>query len=417
MTNIILTNATIIDCTGADPRPNGWVALEDQRIKEVGQGRTGVLPPKATVIDCHGQTLMPGLIDGHVHLASVEASIVEQQRRLLTSTLVIKTLKVMRDTLDQGFTTVRDCGGVDAGFRQAVAEGLVPGPRISVSGAAISQTGGHADWRLPSETYAPVTHQGGLSSIVADGVPAVQKAAREQLRQGVDFVKIMAGGGAASPSDELDTSQYSLEEMEAAVFEAESAGKYVAAHCYSDRGIKLCCKAGVRTIEHGNLMTDSSAQAMKESGAYLVPTMVTYLMISRMGKELGLPESFVRKINQALDKAETSLAIALAHGLKIGSGSDLLGPMQTHKGMELELQARVMGPMGALVATTRTNAEIIRRERDLGTIEAGKLADFILVKGDPLKDMSLFQNYQENLTLIIQEGNVYKNIIAKGRES
>jgi len=327
MTNIILTNATIIDCTGAEPRPNGWVVLEDQRIKEVGKGKTGALPPKTAVIDCHGQTLLPGLIDGHVHLASVEASIVEQQRRLLTSTLVIKTLKVMQDTLDQGFTTVRDCGGVDAGFRQAVAEGLVPGPRISVSGAAISQTGGHADWRLPSETYTPVTHGAGLSSIVADGIPAVQKAAREQLRQGVDFVKIMAGGGAASPSDELDTSQYSLEEMQAIVFEAESAGKYVSAHCYSDRGIKLCCKAGIRTIEHCNLITESSAKAMKESGAYMVPTMATYVMISRLGKELGLPDGFVRKINEALDKAETAVAIAVKLGLKIGSGSDLLGPM------------------------------------------------------------------------------------------
>jgi len=411
MANIILTNANIIDCTGADPRPNGWVVIEDKRIKEVGHGRKGALPAKAAVIDCHGQTLLPGLIDAHVHLASVEASIVEQQRRLLTSTLVIKTLKVMRDTLDQGFTTVRDCGGVDAGFRQAVAEGLVPGPRISVSGAAISQTGGHADWRLPSETYAPVTHPAGLSSIVADGVPAVQKAAREQLRQGVDFVKIMAGGGAASPSDELDTSQYSLEEMQAIVFEAESAGKYVSAHCYSDRGIKLCCKAGIRTIEHCNLITESSAQAMKESGAYMVPTMVTYVMISRMGKELGLPDGFVRKINEALDKAENAVAIAVKLGLKIGSGSDLLGPMQVYKGLELALQGKIMGAMNALVATTRTNAEIIRREKDLGTIEAGKLADFVLVKGDPLKDLALFQNYKDNLTLIVQEGKVYKNIL------
>jgi len=411
MANIILTNANIIDCTGADPRPNGWVVIEDKRIKEVGHGRKGALPAKAAVIDCHGQTLLPGLIDAHVHLASVEASIVEQQRRLLTSTLVIKTLKVMRDTLDQGFTTVRDCGGVDAGFRQAVAEGLVPGPRISVSGAAISQTGGHADWRLPSETYAPVTHPAGLSSIVADGVPAVQKAAREQLRQGVDFVKIMAGGGAASPSDELDTSQYSLEEMQAIVFEAESAGKYVSAHCYSDRGIKLCCKAGIRTIEHCNLITESSAKAMKESGAYMVPTMATYVMISRMGKELGLPDSFVRKINEALDKAETAVAIGVKLGLKIGSGSDLLGPMQVYKGMELALQGKIMGAMNALVATTRTNAEIIRRERDLGTLEAGKLADLVLVKGDPLKDLGLFQNYRENLTLIIQDGAVYKNIL------
>jgi imidazolonepropionase-like amidohydrolase len=227
----------------------------------------------------------------------------------------------------------------------------------------------------------------------------------------VDFVKIMASGGAASPSDELDTSQYSLEEMKAIVFEAESAGKYVAAHCYSDRGIKLCCQAGVRTIEHGNLMTEASARLMKECGTYLVPTMVASVMLSLKGEELGLSPEFIRKIKQARDKAETSLAIAVAHGVKIGSGSDLLGPLQVHDGMELELQGRIMGPMGALIAATRINAEIIRREKDLGTLEAGKLADLVLVKGDPLKDLGLFQDWRDNLTLIMQGGRVCKNIL------
>jgi imidazolonepropionase-like amidohydrolase len=412
MGNVILKNANIIDCTGGPPQPNGWVVIEGNRIKEVGKGSKGALPADAQIIDCKGQTLLPGLIDGHVHSGSIGPSIVEQQRKNFTSTLVIKSLGVLKETLDQGFTTVRDCGGVDAGFRQAVAEGLIPGPRLFVSGRILSQTGGHGDWRLPTETYEPFFHEAGVASGIYDGVSAVRKGAREQIRQGVDFVKIMAGGGAASPSDELDTSQYSLEEMQAIVFEAESAGKYVAAHCYSDRGIKLCCKAGIRTIEHGNLLTESSAQAMKETGTYLVPTMATYVMISKMGRELGLPDDMIRKINQALEKAESSLAIALSKGLKIGSGSDLLGPMQVNKGLELALQAKVMGPMGALMAATKTNAEIIKQENNLGTIEPGKLADFILVKGDPLKDMSLFQNYQENIILIMQDGKIYKNIIS-----
>ncbi|MGA2080566.1 MAG: amidohydrolase family protein [Holophaga sp.] len=410
MATTVLTNAVIIDCTGADPRP-GWAVIEDNRIKEVGHGAPGALPAKAVKIDCKGQTLLPGLIEGHMHVASVDASIVNQQRGMQASYIVIKSMQMLKDTLDQGFTTARDCGGIDAGYRRAVAEGLVPGARLFVSGSVISQTGGHGDSRLPTELYPPFPHTAGICATIADGVSEVRRAAREQLRRGVDFVKIMAGGGAASPSDELDTSQYSLEEMQAAVFEAESAGKYVAAHCYSDRGIKLCCKAGIRTIEHCNLMTESSAQAMKEAGAYMVPTMATYYVTAKLAPELGLDPNFVRKMRQALDGAETSLAIACAKGLKIGSGSDCLGPMQVYKGMELALQAKVMGPMAALIATTRTNAEIIKQEKNLGTIEAGKLADFILVKGDPLKDMSLFQNYQDNITMIIQEGKLYKKLI------
>jgi imidazolonepropionase-like amidohydrolase len=245
---------------------------------------------------------------------------------------------------------------------------------------------------------------------IFDGVTEVRRGAREQLRRGVDFVKILAAGGASSPSDEVDSSQYSLEEMQAAVFEAESAGKYVAAHCYSDRSIKLCCKAGVRTIEHGNLLTEAAAGLMRDVGAYLVPTMATFVLTVKLGPELGMPDDYLRKMKVLVDGAETSLALAFEMGLKIGSGSDCLGPLQVNKGLELALQAKIMGPMAALMAATNTNAEIIKQEKNLGTIEPGKLADFILVKGDPLKDMSLFQNYHENITLIIQDGKVYKNI-------
>jgi imidazolonepropionase-like amidohydrolase len=214
-----------------------------------------------------------------------------------------------------------------------------------------------------------------------------------------------------SPADEIDTAQYSIDELKAVVFEAENAGKYVAAHCYSDRSIKNCIQAGVRTIEHGNLMTESSADAILEAGAYLVPTMITYEMISKLGASFGVPENNIRKINQAREKAAESLEIAFKAGVNIGSGSDLLGPMQIYKGGELELQAQIMGPIGALLAATRTNSEIIRQQDTLGTIEPGKLADLILVKGDPLKDISIFKEYQSNILIIIQGGRIYKNIL------
>jgi imidazolonepropionase-like amidohydrolase len=242
-------------------------------------------------------------------------------------------------------------------------------------------------------------------------VDQVRQAARELLRQGVDHLKVMAGGGAMSPSDELDTSQYSIEELKAIVFEAQSAGTYVMAHVYSSRSIRNAVTAGIRSLEHGNLLDEEAARAIKEAEAFLVPTLVTYEMISRMGKELGIPDNNLRKINIARERSLEALAIAHRMGVKIASGSDLLGPMQIYKGAELELKSRVLGPMGAIVASTRTNAELLRKEKDLGTIEAGKLADLILLDGDPLKEIKLFQQYQEKITLIVQSGRVYKNIL------
>jgi len=411
MSTLVLKNAVVIDGTGGDPIVNGSVALEGERIKEVLRGPSGQLPSDAQTIDCRNQTLLPGLIDGHVHLGAVDANIMEQQRLYHPSMLVIRTLKVIQEALDQGFTTVRDAGGADAGYREAQRQGLIPGPRMFVSGCALSQTGGHGDFRLPTEVRSPSQDLAGVATRICDGVDEVRREAREQLRRGADFVKVMGGGGCMSPSDEIDTSQYSPDELRAAVFEAEAVGTYVAAHVYSSRSIRNCVSAGVRTLEHGNLMDESAAKAIKDAGAFLVPTLVTYEMISRMGKSLGIPDNNVRKINEARDQGLEALAIAKKVGVKIGSGSDLLGPMQRYKGMELELKARVLGPMGAIVATTKTNAELLKKEKDLGTIEAGKLADLILVQGDPLKDIAILQQYQEKITLIIQGGRVYKNIL------
>jgi imidazolonepropionase-like amidohydrolase len=411
MSTLILKNATIIDGTGADPVSNGVVVVEDDRIKEVLRGSPGKIPSDALTLDCRNQTLLPGLIDGHVHLGAVDANIMEQQRLYHPSMLVIRTLKVIQGSLDQGFTTVRDAGGADAGFREAQRQGLIPGPRMFVSGCALSQTGGHGDFRLPTEVRSPSLDLAGVATRICDGVDEVRRGAREQLRRGADFVKVMGGGGCMSPSDEIDTSQYSPDELRAVVFEAEAVGTYVAAHVYSSRSIRNCVSAGIRTLEHCNLLDESAAKAIRDAGAFMVPTLVTYEMISRMGKSMGIPENNVRKINEARDRGLEALAIAKRLGVKIASGSDLLGPMQRYKGMELELQARVLGPMGAIVATTKTNAELLKKEKDLGTIEAGKLADLILVQGDPLKDITLLQQYEEKISLIIQGGKVFKNIL------
>ena len=411
MNTLILTNATIIDGTGADPIPHGSLVVEGDRIREILPGSPGPIPAGAVAIDCRRQTLLPGLIDAHVHIGAVDANIMEQQRMYHPSLLVIRTLKVIQEALDQGFTTLRDAGGADAGFREAQRQGLIPGPRLFVAGAGLSQTGGHGDNRLPTERRSPSQDPAGVAMVVCDGVEEVRRAAREQLRRGVDYLKVMGGGGCMSPSDEIDTSQYSPEELRAVVFEAESAGTYVGAHVYSSRSILNCVSAGIRTLEHGNLLDEKAALAIRDAGAYLVPTLVTYEMISRLGKSFGIPDNNVRKINEAKERGIEALAIAHRAGCKIASGSDLLGPMQVYKGLELELKARVLGAMGAIVATTKTNAELLKKEKELGTIAPGKLADLILVNGDPLKDIKIFQQYQEKISVIIQGGRVYKNIL------
>jgi imidazolonepropionase-like amidohydrolase len=411
MGTLILKNATILNGTGSAPLPNGSVVVEGERIKEILPGPPGRISTGATVIDCRYQTLLPGLIDAHIHVGAVEANIMEQQRRHYTSMLVIRSLKVIKETLDQGFTTARDAGGADPGFREAVRLGYIQGPRLFVAGYPLSQTGGHGDSRLPTETCSPLEDLAGIATRICDGVDQVRRVAREQLRSGVDHLKVMAGGGAMSPSDEIDTSQYSIEELKAAVDEARAVGSYVMAHVYSSRSILNCTAAGIRTLEHGNLLDEEAARAIKETGAFLVPTLVTYEVTPRLGKDLGIPENNIRKMIEARDRGMEALTIAHRVGVKIASGSDLLGPMQTYKGMELELKSRVLGPMGAIVASTKTNAELLRKEKDLGTIETGKLADFILLDGDPLKDMTLFQQYQEKITLIIQGGRIYKNIL------
>jgi imidazolonepropionase-like amidohydrolase len=408
---LVLKNAVLIDGTGELPMEGVSVVVEGERIKEVISGPPGVLPSGTEVIDCRGQTLLPGLIDAHVHVGAVDARTADQHRRYFPSEIVVRTLNIMAGILSQGFTTVRDAGGADPGFREVVRQGLVPGPRMFVSGQSLSQTGGHGDIRLPAERHEPEMNFVGMAKIVADGVDEVRRQARDQLRQGIDWLKVHACGGCMSPADEIDSTQYSLEELKAAVWEAEAQGKYVMAHTYSSRSIVNCLKAGIKSLEHGNLLDETAAIAIKEAGAYLVPTLATYEMLFRLGKDLGVPQNSIRKINLAREQGLDALFIAHRIGVKIASGSDLLGPMHRFNGLELELKAKVMGAMGAIVATTKTNAELLREENNLGTIEAGKLADLIVVDGDPLKNIKIFQEYEDKITLIMQNGILQKNKI------
>ena len=407
----VLTNAFLIDCVGKEPIDGAAVVVEDDRIKDViRSGKVGPLKSRVETLDLKGRTLMPGLTDAHVHVCAVEGNTAEQHRVNPPSLIAAKALRRIEQALMQGFTTVRDAGGADYGFREAVDSGLYPGPRMLVSGRVLSQTGGHGDKRRRAETIDPVDCCLGMVGVIADGPDEVRRAAREQLRRDVDQVKVMASGGAMSPSDELDTTQYTVEEMRAAVEEARAVGKYVLAHAYSPSAVRNAIAAGVRCIEHGNLIDAAAAREVKKAGAYLVPTMVTYEAIWREGKNYGIGEHQLQKINQARERSVEGLAHAYRAGVKIGSGSDLLGDMQSQRALELELKGQVMKPMEVLLAATRVNAEIFRMEDRIGSVERGKFADLIAVNGNPLKDLRVFQD-AERLHLIMKGGRVYKRTI------
>jgi imidazolonepropionase-like amidohydrolase len=412
---LVFERATLLDGTGRDPQPNTRVLVEDGRIHRVARDDAGRTPAGAQVIDCRGRTLMPGLIDAHVHLAIVDLDDLAAAS-LPPAVLAARINREIEATLDAGFTTVRDAGGLDAGFREAILKGLIRGPRIFISGPFLSQTGGHGDHR-PRGWRGAMPAIPGLSSesILADGPHEVRRAAREALRRGADQIKVMASGGAASPTDELTHTQFSVEELRAAVEVARAVDTYVLAHAYGPRAIQNSLKAGVRSIEHANLLDEETADRMLAADdTYLVPTIITYELLARQELSSGWTEVNRRKIRQGLDGAYTALELAYEKGLRIGSGSDVLAEMQPAKGREIACQARVMGAMGAIVAATRTNAELLRIASEVGTVEEGKRADLILVDGDPLQEPEILGD-AARVSLVCLGGKVVKELEG-GRE-
>ncbi|MDR1509090.1 MAG: amidohydrolase family protein, partial [Synergistaceae bacterium] len=380
----------------------------DGKILEIGDGAAPTSGLFEEKIDCRGMILMPGLIDAHIHATSYQNNSVEKARTYYPGMRYMKAFKILEDTLYQGFTTVRDCGGADAGFREAIAEGLAAGPRMTVSGHILTMTGGHADHRLSCEIRGPIDDP--FEGVVCDGADEVRKAAREQLRRGVDHVKLMTGGGCSSESDEPESAQFSLGEIRAAVEEANAAGRDTIGHCYSNRSMTLCAEAGVYSIEHGNFLNQETANFIKEKGAWLVPTLATYDVLSTKGEELGFPGYFARKAKNVAETAMEALEIAYKTGLKIASGSDLVGVCQPFKGLEIELKARVMGAMDAIMAATKSNAELLKKSDRIGTIEPEKFADIIVVDGDPLRNPGVFKD-RGKIRLIMKGGILFKNEI------
>lgn len=379
---IIIQGARLIDGTGQSPLERAVVVVEGNRIKAVGpEGKIDVPEGDVTVIDAGGRTLLPGLMDLHAGIAGLTHA--EQPYGITQKNVAASILRGVangRRCLNVGVTTVRvDTGGHHGIFalKEAFAGGIVDGPRLIVPGRGICMTGGHG-W------------DGGGHE--ADGPDEVRKAAREELKAGADWVKLMATGGAGSPTERAEDDQMTLEELRAGVEEAHKKGKFAFAHVSCAEGARNCIAAGVDSIEHGLMLEEDIVLAMKEKNIFLVPTLGVYHKLVERGEQGLVPEYMYHKALKVVDRHAQSFRMALEAGVKIAAGTDS-GGYWYHMGESLLYELEVMNqegmkPMDALVSATSRGAELLRMTEDLGTVEAGKLADLLIVDGDPLANIS-----------------------------
>ncbi|MDT7950852.1 MAG: amidohydrolase family protein [Acetobacteraceae bacterium] len=412
MTDTLLTDATLFDPRAGTLTTGVAVRIAGGVITDVSD--QPLAPNGADIIDIGGRTLLPGLIDCHVHVNAVRVSSgLAASRVLPLSFIAAAASNIMRGMLLRGFTSVRDAGGADRGLREAVEQDLFTGPRLFISGRAISQTGGHGDFRERIDTGEPcgcALMTGGIGR-VADGVPAVQHAVRDEIRLGADQIKIMASGGVASAADPVHFLQYSRAELEAIVDEAERADTYVMAHAYTPPAVSRAVDAGVRTIEHGNLIDEATAQKMAERGVFLVPTLVTFKALAENGAALGFPPDMLAKLERIVAVGTTSLRLAQAAGVKMAYGTDLLGELHKYQSEEFLIRAAALPALDVLRSATNVAAELLRMEGKLGVIAPGAFADIVAVDGNPLDDFGLLQEQGKHLPLIMKAGRVVKNTL------
>ena len=408
MSTILIQNSNLLDVEKAEIIEGVNVLIEENKISELSDKE--IKSSTAMKIDAKGKTLMPGLIDAHVHITatSVDLGRISNYPHSLTA---LRAGKLAEAMLMRGFTTIRDCTGADWGFHQAIEEDVLKGPRLFFVGKALGPTGGHGD-RRPKTFEGDICncYQGTMhDSLTVDGVAEVQKAARRELRKGAHAIKILASGGVASPDDPIFGLQFSEEEIKTVVNEAYSWGKYVLAHAYTTEAITRAVNCGVRTIEHGNLMDRNTAKLMNKKNVYLVPNLVTYEAMDTEGEKYGLPKVSLEKNKFVKDEGIVALDYAYTEGVKIGYGTDLLGELQVYQSREFILRQNIMPKSEILKSATLVNAEIVNQQDQIGIIKEGALADLLLIEGNPLEDFSVFQEQGKYISLIMKNGKIYKN--------
>ncbi|KAJ5997567.1 hypothetical protein N7499_006038 [Penicillium canescens] len=404
---LVFVNATIIDPSQGELIHNATVRISDGKITQIvtdGSITATEDVPGDNVIDLTGKYLCPGLIDCHVHIAVVPGEADLRAYKDMTERIsLLRQPLVLKSMLERGFTSIRDCGGASLAIKEAVEDGVFPGPRLFIAGYALSQTGGHGDMRGPHD--AQLCCGGSLSGIsrIVDGPAECYKYAREELRQGADFIKIMGGGGVASPTDRIEHVQFSDEEIKAIVTVARNAGTYVTSHSYTPQAIQQAIKLGVRGIEHGNLIDLETANMMAEMDVFLTPTLIAHVM----SKQLNfLPPDGAAKNDEVLEKGLKAMKIAVEAGVTVCFGSDLLGPMHFAQSKEFSVRSKVLSPLQILRSATVNAARLIMQEDRLGQIREGFAADLLILNENPLEDITVLDRVEEHMMGVIKDGRV-----------
>lgn len=397
---IFLRNARIIDGKG-EVLDHGYVVVDGNRIENTGKGAGPKKKRADEEIDLEGKTVLPGMIDCHGHLClDGSADPAQSMRKDPDLLLIMKAARHAHLSLLSGVTTLRDLGskkGVSIALRDAINMGITAGPRIVCCGQAICITGGQG-WEFSRE---------------ADGVDEVRKAVREQLRMGANFIKLMATGGVLTPGMEAGAPQFTYDELKAGVEEAHKAGRKAASHAQGNEGVKNSLRAGFDSIEHGISLDDEAINLFLENKTVLVPTLAAPFHILEKGEKSGIP-SFVIEKTQKIEEAHID-SVKKAHkaGIPIAMGADAGTPFNQHGESLKELELLVgigLSPMEAILSATRTASETLGWNKQIGTIEIGKLADLIVVKKDPLKDIRILQN-KNNVVAIMKDGHFFKKLI------
>ncbi|WP_108663163.1 metal-dependent hydrolase family protein [Acuticoccus kandeliae] len=413
MNDVVFHNLRLLDPEAGRLVGGMSVRMQGDRFVDIA---AGVEPSSDHIgVDLGGRVMMPGLIDNHVHVTSIRTQWANKSyMHLLPSAVAAATWNRMKAMLLRGFTTARDVGGADRGHREAVAEGIVIGPRLFVVGRSISQTGGHGDQRTrvdhpsPDENFHLVPGHSGLRRVV-DGVAEMRRAVRDEIRLGADAIKLQVGGGVGSPADPVHFVQFSMDELRAAVEEAANAHTYVACHSYTAKAVRRAVLAGIRSIEHANFLDAPTAELMVEHGAIMVPTLVAYEATMKYGAAQGYPPENLKKNEGVLAAGTTSLEVAKAAGVPMAFGTDLIGELDGFQNDEFEIRSRVLSNAEIIRQATIMGAVVNRCEGEIGVIAKGAYADALVLDGNPLDDIGLLASGGPDFRVILAAGKVVKD--------